>query len=51
MRKSVSATSPKQFWVPWKAPPKPTGSYQHCVVAADAAGNRSAESCARVNLR
>jgi subtilisin family serine protease len=51
MRKSVSATSPKQFWVTWKAPPKPNGSYQHCVVAADAAGNKSAESCARVKLR
>jgi Subtilase family len=51
MRKSVSATSPRHFWVPWKAPAKPKGRYQHCIVASDAAGNKSPQSCATVNLR
>ena len=50
-RKSVSAATLRQFWVPWQAPAKPTGSYQHCVVAADAGGNKSPESCARIVLR
>jgi hypothetical protein len=27
------------------------GSYQHCVMASDAAGNKSSVSCATVNLR
>jgi hypothetical protein len=51
MRKNVSAMTAKQFWVPWKAPAKPKGSYQHCVMASDAAGNKSSVSCATVNLR
>ena len=51
MKKSINAVSPKTLWVPWKAPAKPTGSYQHCVVSRDASGNASAMSCAKVTLR
>jgi subtilisin family serine protease len=51
MRKSVNATSAKQFWAPWKAPLKPAGSYQHCVAATDAAGNKSPVSCAKIVLK
>lgn len=50
-RTGLRASSPKQFWVAWKAPAKPTGAYQHCVVARDAFGNASAQSCAKVNVR
>ena len=48
---SVFATSPKTVVTPWKAPAKPNGSFQHCAVAVDAAGNRSPESCAKVSLK
>ena len=48
---SVVATSPKTVATPWTAPVKPKGRFQHCAVAVDAAGNRSAESCARIVLR
>lgn len=27
------------------------GAFQHCVVAADVAGNKSAVSCAKVSLK
>lgn len=50
-RTGLRASSPKQFWVAWKAPAKPTGSYQHCVVARDGFGNASAQSCAKVSVR
>ena len=48
---SVVATSPKTVATPWTAPAKPKGTFQHCAVAVDAAGNRSPESCARIVLR
>jgi subtilisin family serine protease len=48
---SVAATSPKTVATPWTAPAKPKGTFQHCAVAVDAAGNRSPESCARIVLR
>lgn len=48
---SVVATSPKTVATPWQAPAKPKGTFQHCVVAIDAAGNRSPESCARIELK
>jgi subtilisin family serine protease len=50
-RDGLRASSPKRFWVAWSAPAKPVGSYQHCVTAVDAGGNRSAASCAEVSLR
>jgi subtilisin family serine protease len=49
--RSVVATSPKTVATPWKAPAKPKGSLQHCVVAIDASGNKSPESCARIVLK
>ena len=48
---SVFAKSPKTVITPWKAPANPKGSFQHCAVAVDAAGNRSPESCAKVSLK
>jgi Subtilase family len=48
---SVVATSPKTVATLWKAPAKPKGSFQHCVVAIDASGNKSPESCAKIVLK
>ena len=48
---SVVATSPKTVVTPWQAPAKPKGSFQHCVVAIDASGNKSPESCAKIVLK
>jgi subtilisin family serine protease len=48
---SVVATSPRTVTTPWTAPAKPKGTFQHCAVAVDAAGNRSPQSCARIVLR
>ncbi len=50
MKKSVNAVSPKSLWVPWTAPAKPKGTYQHCVVGTDGTGNKSTESCAKLSL-
>jgi subtilisin family serine protease len=48
---TVAATSPRTVAVPWQAPAKPKGSYQHCVIATDAAGNKSPSSCAKVTIK
>jgi subtilisin family serine protease len=46
----VAASTPRVLSFDWKAPPRITGSIQHCVRAQDRAGNLSAVSCARVTL-
>ncbi len=48
---SIVATSPRTVATRWQAPAKPKGTFRHCAVAIDAAGNRSPESCARIVLR
>jgi hypothetical protein len=37
--------------LPWKAPAKARGMYQHCIRASDRGGNTSPLSCARLVLR
>jgi len=38
-------------WVPWTAPSKLTGTFRFCLTAVDAAGNKSAPSCAPLKLK
>jgi subtilisin family serine protease len=47
----VSASSPRTIAVVWKVPANAKGAYQHCVRAADRAGNSSPLSCAKIVVR
>ena len=48
---AVVAKSPKAVATRGRLLAKPMGSYQHCVVAIDASGNKSPESCAKIVLK
>ena len=50
-KSNIHAASARTFSVGWKAPTKPKGVFQHCVVAEDVAGNKSAVSCAKISLK
>jgi hypothetical protein len=38
-------------WIPWTAPSNLTGTFRFCLTAIDAAGNKSAPSCAPLKLK
>src|SRR5207253_5829681 len=46
----VSTPKVESGYINWKAPAKPTGSFQHCVRAQDKTGNVSPVSCATLTL-
>jgi subtilisin family serine protease len=47
----AAAVNSRTFSTSWRAPKNAAGSFQHCVRAADKAGNTSKQTCARVTLR
>ncbi len=50
-KSNIHAASARTFSIGWKSPGKPKGVFQHCVVAEDVAGNKSAVSCAKISLK
>jgi subtilisin family serine protease len=48
---SIVAPSPRTVSTPWQSPDNPKGTFRHCAVAIDSAGNRSRESCATIVLK
>ena len=46
-----SASRGRTVAITWKVPAATTGTYQHCVRAVDRAGNKTASSCARIQVK
>lgn len=51
MKRSHVRAHGSRVQVAWQAPQSAKGSYRHCIVATDAAGNASQPSCATISLR
>ena len=46
-----SATRGRTVAIAWRVPATATGTYQHCIRAVDRAGNKTAPSCASLQVR